>query len=163
MKFTIFETNLDGTEKYSRMQTIEESSAQRAAARYQEEFRIAAQASHLMVISEGGSEQIVALEERKLTAPPEAAPSDHPGAAPESSPVQAETCGWSTFCFVIAVLNFIMAGFGLLALSGNRSEREQGFILIVMGIGGGITSLLFGYIIQMLFDCRRYLKRLTER
>lgn len=53
MKFTVFETNSNRSEKYSRAETIEAVSLQKAAESYQEEFRLAAHTSHLQVTAEG--------------------------------------------------------------------------------------------------------------
>ena len=61
MKFTIYETNSNRSEKYSRAETIEAVSLQKAAESYQEEFRLAAQTSHLQVTAEGGDNALIAL------------------------------------------------------------------------------------------------------
>lgn len=62
MKFTIYETNSNGSEKYSRSETTEAVSSQKAADWYQEEFRLAAQTSHLQVTAEGEITRLLLCE-----------------------------------------------------------------------------------------------------
>jgi hypothetical protein len=163
MKFTIYETNSNGSEKYSRSETTDAVSSQKAADWYQEEFRLAAQASHLKVTIDGGDEEIIAL--RGVTPPTVA--EVRPGLTAVNretpSPIGEETCGWSTFCTVIGWINLLLGVIGLFMLGGNSSDRANGMVLIIAGFAGGLSSFIFGYIIQLLFDCRRYLRRMIEK
>lgn len=79
------------------------------------------------------------------------------------SPIGEETCGWSTFCTVIGWINLLLGVIGLFMLGGTSSDRASGTVLIITGFAGGLSSFIFGYIIQLLFDCRRYLRRMTEK
>jgi hypothetical protein len=163
MKFTVFETNSNGSEKYSRAETIVAVSTQKAADWYQEEFRLAAQTSHLKVITEGGTQELIAL---RGVSPPTVAEVRHAFTAVNRetpSPIVEETCGWSTFCTVIGWINLLLGVIGLFMFGGNSSDRASGMVLIIAGFAGGLSSFIFGYIIQLLFDCRRYLRRMTEK
>ena len=64
----IFETNPNGSEKYSGAKTIDAVSARKAADLYQDEFKPVAHASHLMVTTEGGTQELIAL--RGVSLPP---------------------------------------------------------------------------------------------
>ena len=163
MKFTIYETNSNGSEKYSRSETTEAVSSQKAADWYQEEFRITAQASHLKVTTEGGGHALIAL--RGVSPPPvaEVRPAFTAVNRETPSPISEETCGWSTFCTVIGWINLLLGVIGLFLLGGTSSDRASGMVLIITGFAGGLSSFIFGYIIQLLFDCRRYLRRMTEK
>ena len=163
MKFTVFETNLNGSEKYSSAEMIWAVSTQKAAESYQEEFRLAAQTSHLKVITEGGTQELIAL---RGVSPPTVAEVPPVLAAVNRetpSPIFEETCGWSTFCTVIGWINLLLGVIGLFMLGGGGSDRASGMVLIITGFAGGLSSFIFGYIIQLLFDCRRYLRRMTEK
>jgi hypothetical protein len=48
-------------------------------------------------------------------------------------------------------------------MGGSSYQQANGFVLVVSGLAGGLSSFIFGYIIQLLFDCRRYLRRLVEK
>jgi len=163
MKFTIYETNSNGSEKYSRAETIEAVSTQKAAESYQEEFRLAAQASHLKVTTDGGDEEIIALRGVSPPTVAEVRPGSTGVNRETPSPISEETCGWSTFCTVIGWINLLLGVIGLFMLGGDRSDRANGMVLIITGFAGGLSSFIFGYIIQLLFDCRRYLRRMTEK
>ena len=163
MKFTVFETNSNGSEKYSRAETTEAVSSQKAADWYQEEFRITAQASHLKVTTEGGGHTLIAL---RGVCPPtlaEVRPALTAVNRETPSPIGEVTCGWSTFCTVIGWINLLLGVIGLFMFGGNSSDRASGMVLIITGFAGGLSSFIFGYIIQLLFDCRRYLRRMTEK
>jgi len=163
MKFTVFETNSNGSEKYSRAETTEAVSTQKAADWYQEEFRLAAQTSHLQVTAEGGDNALIAL--RGVSPPPvaEVRPVLTAVNRETPSPIGEETCGWSTFCTIIGWINLLLGVIGLFMLGGDRSDRANGMVLIITGFAGGLSSFIFGYIIQLLFDCRRYLRRIIEK
>jgi len=163
MKFTIYETNSNGSEKYSRSETTEAVSSQKAADWYQEEFRITAQASHLKVTTEGGGHTLIALRDVSPPTVAEVRPAFTAVNRETPSPISEETCGWSTFCTVIGWINLLLGVIGLFMLGGNSSDRASGMVLIITGFAGGLSSFIFGYIIQLLFDCRRYLRRLTEK
>ena len=163
MKFTIYETNSNGSEKYSRSETTEAVSSQKAADWYQEEFRLAAQASHLKVTTEGGDEELIALRGVNPPTVAEVRPALTAVTRETPSPIGEETCGWSTFCTVIGWINLLLGVIGLFMLGGNSSDRASGMVLIITGFAGGLSSFIFGYIIQLLFDCRRYLRRMTEK
>ena len=199
MKYTLFETNANGSEKYSRVETVEAASCQEAAARYQAGFELALQASHLMVTTAEGVEELIVV--RGSSPPPVFATGFHtPSPAGSSTtpalewsrrrhqdvqpwrrphrqtvddksrrPVTRETtnsvaeesCGWSTFCWVIGWMNLFLGGVGLLMML--LAGSKDGLVLLISGVAGGLSTLIFGYIIQLLFDCRRYLRRMTER
>ena len=163
MKFTVFETNSNGSEKYSRAETIVAVSTQKAADWYQEEFRLAAQTSHLKVITEGGTQELIALRGVSPPTVAEVRPTFTAVNRETPSPIDEETCGWSTFCTVIGCINLLLGVIGLFMLGGDRSDRANGMVLIITGFAGGLSSFIFGYIIQLLFDCRRYLRRMTEK
>ena len=163
MKFTVFETNQNGSEKYSRAETTEAVSSQKAADWYQEEFRITAQASHLKVTTEGGGHTLIALRGVSPPTVAEVRPAFTAVNRETPSPISEETCGWSTFCTVIGWINLLLGVIGLFLLGGTSSDRASGMVLITTGFAGGLSSFIFGYIIQLLFDCRRYLRRLTEK
>ena len=163
MKFTVFESNSNGSEKYSRAETIVAVSTQKAADWYQEEFRLAAQTSHLKVITEGGTQELIALRAVSLPTVAEVRPAFTAVNRETPSPISEETCGWSTFCTVIGWINLLLGVIGLFMLGGDRSDRANGMVLIITGFAGGLSSFIFGYIIQLLFDCRRYLRRMTEK
>ena len=163
MKFTVFETNSNGSEKYSRAETTEAVSSQKAADWYQEEFRLAAQTSHLKVITEGGTQELIALRGVSPPTVAEVRPTFTAVNRETPSPIDEETCGWSTFCTVIGWINLLLGVIGLFMLGGNSSDRASGMVLIITGFAGGLSSFIFGYIIQLLFDCRRYLRRMTEK
>lgn len=163
MKFTVFETNSNGSEKYSRAETIVAVSTQKAADWYQEEFRLAAQTSHLKVITEGGTQELIALRGVSPPTVAEVRPTFTAVNRETPSPIDEETCGWSTFCTVIGWINLLLGVIGLFMLGGNSSDRASGMVLIITGFAGGLSSFIFGYIIQLLFDCRRYLRRMTEK
>jgi len=163
MKFTVFETNQNGSEKYSRAETIEAVSTQKAADWYQEEFRLAAQTSHLQVTAEGGDNALIALRGVSPPTVAEVRPTFTAVNRETPSPISEETCGWSTFCTVIGWINLLLGVIGLFLLGGTSSDRASGMVLIITGFAGGLSSFIFGYIIQLLFDCRRYLRRMTEK
>jgi hypothetical protein len=163
MKFTVFETNSNGSEKYSRADTIVAVSTQKAADWYQEEFRLAAQTSHLKVITEGGTQELIALRGVSPPTVAEVRPTFTAVNRETPSPIDEETCGWSTFCTVIGWINLLLGVIGLFMLGGGGSDRASGMVLIITGFAGGLSSFIFGYIIQLLFDCRRYLRRMTEK
>ncbi len=163
MKFTVFETNSNGSEKYSRAETIVAVSTQKAADWYQEEFRLAAQTSHLKVITEGGTQELIALRDVSPPTVAEVRPALTAVNRETPSPIDEETCGWSTFCTVIGWINLLLGVIGLFMLGGGGSDRASGMVLIITGFAGGLSSFIFGYIIQLLFDCRRYLRRMTEK
>ena len=163
MKFTVFETNSNGSEKYSRAETTEAVSSQKAADWYQEEFRITAQASHLKVTTEGGGHTLIALRDVSPPTVAEVRPALTAVNRETPSPISEETCGWSTFCTVIGWINLLLGVIGLFMLGGTSSDRASGMVLIITGFAGGLSSFIFGYIIQLLFDCRRYLRRMTEK
>ncbi len=75
---------------------------------------------------------------------------------------ESNSCGWSSFCAFIGWANFVLGVLGLLMLT-SRSDSNQaaGFTLAVIGFAGGVSSLIAGYIIQLLFDCRQYLKEIA--
>ena len=162
MNFTVFETNANGTEKYSRAETIEADSSHKAADWYREQFRLSTQATHLMVTSEGGAQKLIALHVGTTSVSGDSSTSAS-ATQGSSSPVVEERCGWSTFCTVIGSLNLLLALIGLLMMGGSSYEQANGFVLVVSGLAGGLSSFIFGYIIQLLFDCRRYLRRLVEK
>ena len=168
----IFETNPNGSEKYSGAKTIDAVSARKAADLYQYEFKPVAHASHLMVTTEGGTQELIALGGVSL--PPlhearpafaaetrEAPPSFAAETRETTNPTAEETCGWSTFCWVIGWMNLFLGGVGLLMML--LAGSKDGLVLLISGVAGGLSILIFGYIIQLLFDCRRYLRRMTER
>jgi hypothetical protein len=163
MKFTVFETNQNGSEKYSRAETTEAVSSQKAADWYQEEFRITAQASHLKITTEGGGHTLIALRDVSPPTVAEVRPALTAVNRETPSPIDEETCGWSTFCTVIGWINLLLGVIGLFMLGGDRSDRANGMVLIITGFAGGLSSFIFGYIIQLLFDCRRYLRRMIEK
>ncbi len=163
MKFTVFETNSNGSEKYSSAEMIWAVSPQKAAESYQEEFRLAAQTSHLKVITEGGTQELIALRGVSPPTVAEVRPTFTAVNRETPSPIDEETCGWSTFCTVIGWINLLLGVIGLFMLGGDRSDRANGMVLIITGFAGGLSSFIFGYIIQLLFDCRRYLRRMTEK
>ena len=163
MKFTIYETNSNGSEKYSRSETTEAVSIQKAADWYQEEFRITAQASHLKVTTEGGGHTLIALRDVSPPTVAEVRPALTAVNRETPSPIGEVMCGWSTFCTVIGWINLLLGVIGLFMLGGDRSDRANGMVLIITGFAGGLSSFIFGYIIQLLFDCRRYLRRMTEK
>ena len=170
MKFTIYETNSNGSEKYSRSETTEAVSSQKAADWYQEEFKLAAQASHLKVTTEGGAQELIALQGVRPSLQgvrPSLVAEVYPALTAVdreiTSPIGDETCGWSTFCTVIGGINLLLGVIGLSMLGGTSSDRASGMVLIITGFAGGLSSFIFGYIIQLLFDCRRYLRRMTEK
>ena len=163
MKFTVFETNQNGSEKYSRAETTEAVSSQKAADWYQEEFRITAQASHLKVTTEGGGHTLIALRDVSPPTVAEVRPALTAVNRETPSPIDEETCGWSTFCTIIGWINLLLGVIGLFMFGGNSSDRASGMVLIIAGFAGGLSSFIFGYIIQLLFDCRRYLRRMTEK
>ena len=163
MKYTLFETNANGSEKYSRVETVEAASCQEAAARYQAGFELALQASHLMVTTAEGVEELIVV--RGSSPPPVFATGFHtpsPAVTRETTnSVAEESCGWSTFCWVIGWMNLFLGGVGLLMML--LAGSKDGLVLLISGVAGGLSILIFGYIIQLLFDCRRYLRRMTER
>ena len=163
MKFTVFETNSNRSEKYSRAETIEAVSLQKAAESYQEEFRLAAQTSHLQVTAEGGDNALIALRGVSPPTVAEVRPAFTAVNRETPSPISEETCGWSTFCTVIGWINLLLGVIGLFLLGGTSSDRANGMVLIIAGFAGGLSSFIFGYIIQLLFDCRRYLRRMIEK
>ena len=165
MKFTIYETNSNGSEKYSRSETIEAVSTQKAADWYQEEFRLAAQTSHLQVTAEGGDNALIALRGVSPPTVAEVRPAFTAVNRETPSPISEETCGWSTFCTVIGWINLLLGVIGLfiVVIGSGGSDLANGMVLIITGFAGGLSSFLFGYIIQLLFDCRRYLRRMTEK
>ena len=163
MKFTVFETNLNGSEKYSSAEMIWAVSTQKAAESYQEEFRLAAQTSHLQVTAEGGDNALIALRGFSPPTVAEVRPALTAVNRETPTPIGEETCGWSTFCTVIGWINLLLGVIGLFMLGGNSSDRASGVVLIITGFAGGLSSFIFGYIIQLLFDCRRYLRRMTEK
>ena len=163
MKFTVFETNQNGSEKYSRAETTEAVSSQKAADWYQEEFRLAAQTSHLQVTTEGGGSALIALRGVSPPTVAEVRPTFTAVNRETPSPIGEVTCGWSTFCTIIGWINLLLGVIGLFMLGGDRSDRANGMVLIITGFAGGLSSFIFGYIIQLLFDCRRYLRRMTEK
>ena len=163
MKFTIYETNSNGSEKYSRSETTEAVSSQKAADWYQEEFRLAAQTSHLQVTAEGGDNALIALRGFSPPTVAEVRPAFTAVNRETPSPIGEETCGWSTFCTVIGWINLLLGVIGLFMLGGTSSDRASGMVLIITGFAGGLSSFIFGYIIQLLFDCRRYLRQMTEK
>jgi hypothetical protein len=165
MKFTVFETNSNGSEKYSSAEMIWAVSPQKAAESYQEEFRLAAQTSHLKVITEGGTQELIALRGVSPPTVAEVSPAFTAVNHETPSPIDEETCGWSTFCTVIGWINLLLGVIGLfiVVLGGGSSDRANGLVLIITGFAGGLSSFIFGYIIQLLFDCRRYLRRMTEK
>ena len=163
MKFTVFETNSNGSKKYSSAEMIWAVSPQKAAESYQEEFRLAAQTSHLKVITEGGTQELIALRGVSPPTVAEVRPAFTAVNRETPSPIGEETCGWSTFCTVIGWINLLLGVIGLFMLGGTSSDRASGMVLIIAGFAGGVSSFIFGYIIQLLFDCRRYLRRMTEK
>jgi len=163
MKFTIYETNSNGSVKYSRSETTEAISSQKAADWYQEQFRLAPQASHLKVTTEAGAQELIALRGASPPTVAEIRPTMTAVNRETANPIGEETCGWSTFCTVIGWLNLLLGVKGLFVLGGNSSDRDSGPILIITGFAGGISSFIFGYIIQLLFDCRRYLQRIAQK
>ena len=71
---------------------------------------------------------------------------------------------WKTFCNWVAALNFIAAFVGLLHLDAYSSEtRELGRLLLIVGLSAGISSLMLGSIIQLLFECRNYLREIARK
>ena len=163
MKFTVFETNSNGSEKYSSAEMIWAVSPQKAAESYQEEFRLAAQTSHLQVTTEGGGSALIALRGVSPPTVAEVRPALTAVNRETPSPIGEVMCGWSTFCTVIGWINLLLGVIGLFMLGGDRSDRANGMVLIITGFAGGLSSFIFGYIIQLLFDCRRYLRRMTEK
>ena len=165
MKFTIYETNSNGSEKYSRSETTEAVSSQKAADWYQEEFKLAAQASHLKVTTEGGAQELIALQGVRPSLVAEVYPALTAVDRDITSPIGDETCGWSTFCTVIGWINLLLGVIGLfiVVIGSGGSDLANGMVLIITGFAGGLSSFIFGYIIQLLFDCRRYLRRMTEK
>jgi len=163
MKFTIYETNSNGSEKYSRSETTEAISSQKAADWYQEEFRLAAQSSHLKITTEAGAQELIALRGVSPPTIAEVRPALTDVDRKTPNTIGEETCGWSTFCTVIGWINLLLGVIGLFMLGGNSSDRASGLVLIITGFAGGLSSFIFGYIIQLLFDCRRYLRRMTEQ
>jgi len=163
MKFTIYETNSNGSEKYSRSETTEAISSQKAADWYQEEFRLAAQSSHLKITTEAGSQELIALRGVSPPTIAEVRPALTDVDRKTPNTIGEETCGWSIFCTVIGWINLLLGVIGLFMLDGNSSDRASGLVLIITGFAGSLSSFIFGYIIQLLFDCRRYLRRMTEQ
>ena len=126
MKFTIYETNSNRSEKYSRAETIEAVSLQKAAESYQEEFRLAAQTSHLQVTAEGGDNALIALRGVSPPTVAEVRPAFTAVNRETPSPISEETCGWSTFCTVIGWINLLLGVIGLFMLGGGGSDRASG-------------------------------------
>ena len=164
MRFTVFETNSVGSEKYSGSETVEAETAQEAATVFRHQFHLAAQTSHLRVTAEGGKPQLIPV--RSEDSPPGG--EVRGGAIPPPQLLQGssseERCGWAAFCTVIGWINLVVGGIGLvLMMTGDRSERASGMVLLITGLAGGLGSFISGYIIRLLFDCRRYLRKLSER
>lgn len=62
------------------------------------------------------------------------------------------------------MLNVAAAGFGCFLMTSNsESQTETGKWIAIAGLSSGISSLFLGYAIQLLFECRNYLRKLTEK
>ena len=94
MKFTIFETDSNGSEKCSLAETIEAVSGQKATERYQEEFRLAAPKGHLKVTTEGGAHELIALRGGSLQSFARLRYALTDVTRGTASPISKETCGW---------------------------------------------------------------------
>jgi hypothetical protein len=70
---------------------------------------------------------------------------------------EALTCTWTIFCNIVGTINFALGIIGLF------NGKESGFYLAIVGFAGGISCLLLGYIIQLLFDCRRHLEKIANK
>lgn len=73
------------------------------------------------------------------------------------------TCGWSVFSIILGTLSLTLALIGILIWgAGSYGVRETGKWLLIAGLSSGLSCLLMAYVIQLLFECRNYLRMLNE-
>jgi hypothetical protein len=68
-----------------------------------------------------------------------------------------QTCGWTMFYQICAFISC------LIFIAGLIQGGNNGFFLAISGVCGALGCLVSGYVIQLLFDCRRYLEVIAKK
>ena len=68
-----------------------------------------------------------------------------------------QTCGWTMFYQICAFISC------LIFIAGLIQGGNNGFFLAISGACGALGCLVSGYVIQLLFDCRRYLEVIAKK
>jgi len=68
-----------------------------------------------------------------------------------------QTCGWTMFYQICAFISC------LIFIAGLIQGGYNGFSLAISGICGALGCSVAGYVIQLLFDCRRYLEVIAKK
>jgi hypothetical protein len=71
--------------------------------------------------------------------------------------------GWARLFYGFGVINFLVFAIALVNFLGvSNHDRAEYLYLLIVGLGGGLTCFFFGYVTQILSDCRRYLKKISD-
>ncbi len=74
-----------------------------------------------------------------------------------------EESGWAWLFYGFGIINLFISAIGFINLLGaSNNNRTEYLYLLIVGLGGGLTCFFFGYVTQILSDCRRYLKKISD-
>lgn len=163
-KFSVYFTNETGMTQIGERHVISAGSASEAIGEF---LKITEGTTEKYILTSSGllsSAEIHVNPKFREKTSQESLPSSNESRNPVllNNEVGAAKCGWSVFCSIVGWLNIILGLIGLIMFAGSRSDQAAGFTLAVAGFSGGIACLISGYIIQLLFDCRGYLKKIAK-
>jgi len=179
MKYFVFETNGSGAERYSRTEEVEADTAIQAVTVYESTFNLRPQTTHLMVTSEGKGTGVVLFvkeatsQTRALAGKGKVQADGSPWLSNHittqggevSSSDKIERCGWSRFFFILGLLNLVIAFFAVTWALGSRTrdDVQMALYLMISGVVSGLASFLTAYLVQLLFECRNYLRKMAGK
>lgn len=115
--------------------------------------------NNVLGLAERNSNQV----EKDSTSPSAAAGSSSSEPNSSASEMAEAVSGWKSFCTVLATISFFIAGLGLLMLAVPPSvNAPPALVIFLSGLSSGISLLLLGYLIQLLFECRNYLRDIAR-
>ena len=148
MIYHLVETNSSRSNVFSKTEKIDAQSHEEAAKQYLKNYKTNPRCSHLEITEENG-EKMILFEIHKTNQP---------------SVSSSETnSGWATVFYIFGSINLLGFAIGFLEFLDSRGDnRVQYFISSIAGLAGGLTCFFFASVTQMVFDCRRYLKKMSS-
>ena len=148
MIYHLVETNSSRSNVFSKTEKIDAQSHEEAAKQYLKTYKTNPRCSHLEITEEDG-EKMILFEIHKTN---------------QQSASSSETnSGWATVFYIFGSINLLGFAIGFLEFLDSRGDnRVQYFISTIAGFAGGLTCFFFASVTQMVFDCRRYLKKMSS-
>ena len=151
MIYHLVETNSSRSNVFSKTEKIEAQSHEDAAKQYLKNYKTNPRCSHLEITEEDSEKMLLFAINKKDTT------------NNQTILASGSDSGWATVFYIFGSINLVGSAIGFLALLDSRGdEKAQYFISTIVGLGSGLTCFFFGYVTQILSDCRRYLKKMSD-